>query len=182
MRDWAIRYCSIARSGCGPGKSCRPTYLQWPGLRRHWCPAWWSAAAASPQHRAGGGPDGSAKRSRVCREQAFHGWIQRSAARRPFRNRRHCDPSVPRSGRERIDQVSGSPGGMVGAPPQFFRISAAQCAREAVAGFECGEARVFSGRAYRFVMRVLPLLPLWLRRKQAANAAARLRAGRKRDS
>ncbi len=75
-----------------------------------------------------------------------------------------------------FDQVSGSPGGMVGAPPQFFRISATQCAREALAGFERGEARVFPGRAYRFVMRVLPLLPLWLRRKQAAHAAAQLRA------
>jgi len=74
--------------------------------------------------------------------------------------------------------VSGSPVGMVGAPPRFFRISAAQCAREALAGFERGEARVFPARDYRFVMRVLPLLPLWLRRKQAAHAAARLRATR----
>ena len=79
-----------------------------------------------------------------------------------------------------FDEVSGSPGGMVGAPPQFFRISAAQCAREALAGFERGEARVFPARDYRFVMRVLPLLPLWLRRKQAAHAAARLRGSRKR--
>jgi len=77
-----------------------------------------------------------------------------------------------------FDGVSGSPGGMVGAPPQFFRISAAQCAREALAGFERGEARVFPGRAYRFLMMMLPLLPLWLRRKQAAHAAARLRATR----
>ena len=30
----------------GPGKSCRPTYLQWPSLPRDWYPAWWSAAAA----------------------------------------------------------------------------------------------------------------------------------------
>jgi short-subunit dehydrogenase len=75
-----------------------------------------------------------------------------------------------------FDQVSNSPGGMVGAPSESYRISAAQCAREAVAGFERGEARVFPGRAYRFVMRVLPLLPLWFRRRQAARAAARLRA------
>jgi short-subunit dehydrogenase len=75
-----------------------------------------------------------------------------------------------------FDQASGSVGGMVGAPPQFFRISAAQCAREALAGFERGYAVVFPGRLYRFLMRALPLLPLWLRRKQAANAAARLRA------
>jgi len=70
---------------------------------------------------------------------------------------------------------------MVGAPPQFFRISAAQCAREALAGFERGDAVVFPGRSYRFLMRALPLLPLWLRRKQAANAAARLRAGQLRN-
>jgi short-subunit dehydrogenase len=76
-----------------------------------------------------------------------------------------------------FDQVSGSEGGMAGAPPQFFRISAAQCAREALAGFERGDAVVFPGRSYRFLMRALPLFPLWLRRKQAANAAARLRAG-----
>ena len=80
-----------------------------------------------------------------------------------------------------FDQLSGSPGGMAGGPPPFFQISAAQCAREALAGFERGEARVFPGRAYRFVMRVLPLLPLWLRRKQAAKAAARLRAGQMRN-
>ena len=60
-----------------------------------------------------------------------------------------------------FDEVSGSPEDRVGAP-QFFRIYAAQCAREALAAFERGEARVFPGRDYRFVMRVLPLLPLWL--------------------
>ena len=39
-RDWAIRCCSIARSGRGPGKSCVRTYLRWPSLHRLWCPAW----------------------------------------------------------------------------------------------------------------------------------------------
>jgi uncharacterized protein len=78
-----------------------------------------------------------------------------------------------------FDQVAGSVGGMAGAPPQFFRISAAQCAREALAGFERGDALVFPGRAYRFAMRALPLIPMWLRRRQAANTAARLRAGRR---
>src|SRR6516164_642094 len=75
-----------------------------------------------------------------------------------------------------FDQVAGSPGGMIGTPPRFFRITAAQCAREALAGFERGKARVFPGRSYRFMMMMLPLLPLWMRRKQAANIAARLRA------
>ena len=77
-----------------------------------------------------------------------------------------------------FDQVAGSPGGMIGTPPRFFRITAAQCAREALAGFERGKARVFPGRGYRFMMKMLPLFPLWMRRKQAANIAARLRAQR----
>jgi short-subunit dehydrogenase len=80
-----------------------------------------------------------------------------------------------------FDHVAGSVGGMAGAPPQSFRISAAQCAREALAGFERGDALVFPGRAYRFVMRVLPLFPMWLRRRQAANTAARLRAAQVRN-
>ncbi|MGA8594228.1 MAG: SDR family oxidoreductase [Bryobacteraceae bacterium] len=76
-----------------------------------------------------------------------------------------------------FDQVAGSPGGMIGTPPRIFRITSAQCAREALAGFERGEPRVFPGRAYRFVMKMLPLFPLWMRRMQAASIAARLRAG-----
>ena len=80
-----------------------------------------------------------------------------------------------------FDQVAGSVGGMAGAPPQFFRISAAQCAREAIAGFERGNAVVFPGRPYRLLMRALPVVPWWLRRKQAAKAAARLRAGQLRN-
>jgi len=75
-----------------------------------------------------------------------------------------------------FDQVAGSVGGMVGAPPKFFRIGAAQCAREALMGFERGEALVFPGRAYRFLMTALPFVPLPLRRNEAAKAAARLRA------
>jgi uncharacterized protein len=74
-----------------------------------------------------------------------------------------------------FDQVAGSVRGMAGAPPSFLRISAAQCAREALRGFERGEDRVFPGRAYRFLMRMLPLFPLRMRRKRAANTAARLR-------
>ena len=79
-----------------------------------------------------------------------------------------------------FDQVAGSPRGMIGTP-RLFRITAAQCAREAVAGFERADARVFPGRAYRFLMRMMPLFPLWVRRKQAAGLAARLRAGQMHD-
>jgi uncharacterized protein len=75
-----------------------------------------------------------------------------------------------------FNQAAGIRGNMKGTPPRFFHITAAQCAREALAGFERGDALVFPGRAYRFLMRTLPLIPLWLRRKQAASTAARLRA------
>ncbi len=80
-----------------------------------------------------------------------------------------------------FDELAGSVGGMAGAPPKFFRISAARCAREAVAGFEHGSAVVYPGRAYRFVMRMLPLFPMWLRRRQAASIAARVRGAQMRD-
>ena len=75
-----------------------------------------------------------------------------------------------------FDQLAGSAGGMTGGPPQFLRISAAQCAREALAGFDRGVPLVFPGRAYRIAMRALPLLPRELTRRQAARSATRLRS------
>ena len=42
-----------------------------------------------------------------------------------------------------FDQLAGSTGGMTGGPPQFLRIGAAQCAREALAGFDRGVPLVF---------------------------------------
>ena len=75
-----------------------------------------------------------------------------------------------------FDQVAGSVGGMPGAPPEFIRIGARQCAVEAVAGFERGDAVVFPGWAYRTLIRMLPLAPRGLLRRQAAGVAAKLRA------
>ena len=75
-----------------------------------------------------------------------------------------------------FDTVAGTAGGMTGGPPQFLRISAAHCAREALAGFDAGQPLVFPGPAYRIAMRALPLLPRSLQRRQAASAAARLRS------
>jgi short-subunit dehydrogenase len=75
-----------------------------------------------------------------------------------------------------FDQLAGSADGMTGGPPQFLRISAAQCAREALAGFDRGVPLVFPGRAYRIAMRALPLLPRELSRRQAARSATRLRS------
>jgi short-subunit dehydrogenase len=46
-----------------------------------------------------------------------------------------------------FDTVAGSVGGMVGAPPPWLRISAAQCAREARAGFDRGQPLVSPLRA-----------------------------------
>ena len=74
-----------------------------------------------------------------------------------------------------FDQAAGSVGGMAGGPPQFLRISAAQCAREGLAGFDHGLSLVFAGRPYRMLMRLLPLVPRRLQRQRAAQGVARLR-------
>jgi short-subunit dehydrogenase len=75
-----------------------------------------------------------------------------------------------------FDQVAGTAGGMTGGPPQFLRISAARCAREALAGFDRGAPLVFPGRAYRAMMRLVPLLPRGLQRRNAGQSAARFRS------
>ena len=75
-----------------------------------------------------------------------------------------------------FDNVAGSGGGMIGGPPAMMRIGAAGCAREAIAGFDRAAPLVFPGRAYRMLMRLLPLVPRSLQRRQAARSAARLRA------
>jgi short-subunit dehydrogenase len=74
-----------------------------------------------------------------------------------------------------FDQAAGSLGGIAGGPPQFPRISAARCAKDALAGFDRGAAIVFPGRAYRITMKMLPLLPRRVQRNQAARTAARIR-------
>ncbi|HEV2370554.1 MAG TPA: SDR family oxidoreductase [Streptosporangiaceae bacterium] len=74
-----------------------------------------------------------------------------------------------------FDQVAGTVGGMAGGPPQFLRITAAECARQAVAGFERGAALVFPGRAYRTAMAMLPLMPRGLQRRQASHSAVQIR-------
>jgi short-subunit dehydrogenase len=75
-----------------------------------------------------------------------------------------------------FDQVAGSAGGMTGSAPEFMRIGAAQCAREALAGFDHGVPLVFPGRPYRIMMRTLPLVPRTMFRGQAARSATRLRS------
>lgn len=78
--------------------------------------------------------------------------------------------------RSEFDEQAGSADGMIGGLPNTLQISAAQCAREAVAGFERGDARVFPGLAYRLLMRAMPVFfPLWARRRHAARVASGLR-------
>jgi hypothetical protein len=74
-----------------------------------------------------------------------------------------------------FDEAAGAVGGIAGGPPDFLKIGAARCAKDALSGFDRGAALVFPGRAYRIVMAMLPLLPRRLQRGRAATAAGRLR-------
>ena len=65
--------------------------------------------------------------------------------------------------------------GLAGGPPQLLRISAEQCAREAIAGFERGQAMVFPGLAYRAAMRLQGFVPRAVQRFLAHKMAQRLR-------
>ncbi len=57
-----------------------------------------------------------------------------------------------------------------------LRISAEQCAREALRGFDEGRAEVYPGRANRWAMRARPLLPTALERRMMRRPVAALRA------
>lgn len=74
-----------------------------------------------------------------------------------------------------FDANAGSLGGMTGAPPQVVRISAARCAREAIAGLERDAPLVFPGSVYRVAMAILPWVPRPLIRWRAARLAAAVR-------
>lgn len=64
---------------------------------------------------------------------------------------------------------------VTGERTPFFHVSLARCAREALAGFERGEALVFPGFGHRWVMRLLPLLPRGLKRHLGRLALRGLR-------
>lgn len=74
-----------------------------------------------------------------------------------------------------FDKVAGTEGGIAGGPPQFLRISAARCAKDALASLERGAALVVPGRAYRIAMALLPLVPRRVQRARGARASARPR-------
>jgi short-subunit dehydrogenase len=57
----------------------------------------------------------------------------------------------------------------------FFQVSAARCAREALAAFERGEPLVYPGRGHRWVMTLLPRLPRAVRRALGRWVARDLR-------
>ena len=64
---------------------------------------------------------------------------------------------------------------LIGEPPRFMRISAERCAREAFEGFRRGRALVFPGRAYRWLMRTVDVMPRAMMRQRVRRAARRLR-------
>lgn len=76
-----------------------------------------------------------------------------------------------------FDEAAGVPdGGLMGGADAFMKISAAQCAREAIEAFSRGRALVLPGRAYRAVMAAQAVAPGIVRRRMARGMAARVRA------
>jgi short-subunit dehydrogenase len=73
-----------------------------------------------------------------------------------------------------FDTAAGIPEATSG-PGRWLRISAQQCAADALAGFDRGQALVFPGRTYRMLMRLQALTPLTLQRAAAARTAKHLR-------
>jgi short-subunit dehydrogenase len=74
-----------------------------------------------------------------------------------------------------FDATAGTVGGMTGGPPQFLRLSADECARQALDGFDQAEPLVFPGWAYRVAMHLLPLIPRSFLRRQAGRSAQAIR-------
>jgi uncharacterized protein len=63
------------------------------------------------------------------------------------------------------------------APPSWMSISAVRCAREALEGFERASPLVYPGLAYRWMMRLVSLMPRPLMRATGLMAAKKLRQG-----
>ncbi len=73
-------------------------------------------------------------------------------------------------------EVAGSDA-RIGKPPSWLAISASRCAREAIAGFENDVPLVYPGFVYRWLMRLVSLLPRPLMRAAGWIVARRLRYG-----
>jgi uncharacterized protein len=76
-----------------------------------------------------------------------------------------------------FDSVAG--GRLAGVPPPFMAISAEQCAREAIEGFEKNHAIVYPGFAYRRLMKLLPFVPRSLQRSVASKTGKKVRQNSK---
>lgn len=62
-----------------------------------------------------------------------------------------------------------------GAVQRTFRITANECARETLAAFERGQAVIYPGRNYRWIMRGQPLMPRRVLHRVLARSARELR-------
>ncbi|ADO72217.1 SDR family NAD(P)-dependent oxidoreductase [Stigmatella aurantiaca] len=107
-------------------------------------------AAASAAHRC---LDGFLESLRL--EVEGSGVVITYAAPGPVGDPRREDPAAPE------------------AHAPFFRLSAAQCARKILAGFDRAEPLVYPGTGHRWVMGLLPMLPRPLRRALGRFAAGR---------
>lgn len=74
-----------------------------------------------------------------------------------------------------FDEAAGI-AGMTGGPPPFVRISAEQCVRESLAGFDRGEPLVFPGLIFRQMMRALAVVPRATQRRTGRATARKLRS------
>lgn len=74
-----------------------------------------------------------------------------------------------------FDHAAGIDGSMTGSPPEAMRISAQQCAKEAVDGLNNGRPLVFPGRLYRTLMTAMTLAPRPVRRALFDRSARGLR-------
>ena len=96
------------------------------------------------------------------------------ALRAEVNNARICVTAVcPGPVETEFDAVAG--GRLPGVPPPFMAISAEQCAREAIEGFEKNKAVVYPGFAFRKVMQLLPLAPRSLQRAFASRTGKKVR-------
>ncbi len=74
-----------------------------------------------------------------------------------------------------LDTEQGPLASEDGSPLPLFCISARQCAREGLEGFERAAPLVYPGLGHRWVMRLLPLLPRAVKRELGRLAARGLR-------
>ncbi|WP_257446252.1 SDR family NAD(P)-dependent oxidoreductase [Archangium lipolyticum] len=75
----------------------------------------------------------------------------------------------------RVEPGPVAEGEALAHPPSWMSISAVQCAREALEGFEHASPLVYPGLAYRWMMRLVSLMPRPLMRATGLMAAKKLR-------